>query len=108
MRPEQIEKIIFVIGSGLYEFTVMPFGLTNAPATFQNMMNSIFQQYFGSFVLVFFDDILVYIRDNTEHLLHSEKVFTLLQQNSLFSKKSKCAFGVASLEYPGLSLVLKE
>lgn len=93
MRPEDIDKTAFVTSAGLYELTIMPFGSTNAPATFQNMMNSVFQKHLESFVLVFFNDILVCSMDISEHKSHLE--IYLLQQHSLFAKTSKCAFDVA-------------
>ena len=73
---------------------VMPFGLKNAPATFQSLMNDIFQGILRKFVLVFFDDILVYSPSWTEHLQHLEVVLQVLKQHQLYAKLSKCSFGL--------------
>ena len=101
MDPRDIFKTFFRPHEGHYDFLVMPFGLTNAPSTFQSLMNSIFKQHSRRFVLVFFNDILVYSKSWKEHLVHVKIVLNLLRTKTLYAKGSNCCFSVDQVEYLG-------
>jgi hypothetical protein len=79
----------------------MSFGLSNAPATFQVLMNDILRPYLCRFVLVFFDDILIYSSSWAEHLQHVGIVLNAPCAHRLHLKCSKCSFGASSVAYLG-------
>lgn len=70
VAPEDSYKTVFRTVDGQFEFLVMPFGLSNAPSTFQATMNDVIRVFLCKFILVFFDDILVYSLDWDSHLHH--------------------------------------
>jgi hypothetical protein len=101
IKEKDIEKIVFWCHFGHFEFLVMPFGLTNAPTTFQSYMNHIFRAQLRKYLLVFFDDILIYSKTWDEHLTHLGEILDIMQAQSLYAKESKCEFGMRELLYLG-------
>lgn len=79
----------------------MPFGLCNAPSSFQVTMNTTFGPYLGKFVIIFFDDILIYSKSFSKHLDHLKLAFQTLRDHSFFLKLSKCSLATQQVKYLG-------
>jgi len=79
----------------------MAFGLTNAPNTFMRLMNHVLMDWIGKYVVVYFNDILVYSQSLDSHLSHLREVFLVLRDNSLFANIDKCTFCVDSVVFLG-------
>ncbi|XP_061364313.1 uncharacterized protein LOC133307778 [Gastrolobium bilobum] len=99
--PEKTSKTAFRTHEGHYEFLVMSFGLTIAPSTFQAAMNHMFRPYLRRFIIVFFDDILIYSGSIKEHYKHLTVTLSYLQENQFMVKLSKCGFALAGIDYLG-------
>ena len=78
VAPEDRQKTAFLtLDGGLYEYIKMPFGLSNGPGIFQRLMNNLFEDQLGKWVLIFLDDVLAYDSTEEEHFKHIEVVFKL-------------------------------
>ena len=96
-------KAAFRTNQGLFEPLVMFFGLCNSPATFQTMMDDIFNGLITEgVVVVYLDNILIFMETLKEHRRVTRRVMELLQKNNLFLKPKKYEFEKTEVEYLGV------
>nr|GEU99558.1 putative reverse transcriptase domain-containing protein [Tanacetum cinerariifolium] len=101
VRDEDIPKTTFRTRYGHYEFQFMSFGLTNVPVVFMGLMNRVCKPYLDKFVIVFIDDILIYSRNEEEHVNHLRIILELLRKEKLYAKFSKCDLWIRIVQFLG-------
>ncbi len=101
VQEHSIPKTAFRTRYGHYEFLVMTFGLTNTPAAFMDLMNTIFRPYLDQFMVVFIDNILVYLRSAKKHAKHLRIVPQTLGEKQLYAKLPKCEFWLKEISFLG-------
>jgi len=96
-------KAAFRTNHGLYEPLVMFFGLINSPATFQTMMDNIFEDLISEgVVVVYLDDILIFTETLQQHWKVTHRVLELLEKHKLYLHSDKCEFKKTTIEYLGV------
>jgi hypothetical protein len=101
IQASDISKTAFSTKYGLYEYLVMSFGLKNVPAYFMYLMNSVLMPKLDKFLVVFTDDILVYLKNEAEHTMPLYIVLQRLRDHRLYAKFSKCDFWLKEIKFLG-------
>jgi hypothetical protein len=99
IRESDISKTTFHTRYGLYEYTVISFGLMNAPAYFMYLMNKVFMEYLDKFMVVFIDDILIFLKTEEDHEMHLGLVLEKLRTHQLYAKFNKCEFWLSEVAF---------
>ena len=101
MDPDDQEKTSFVTAQGTYCYRVMLFGLKNAGATYQRLVNRMFQKQIGTTMEVYIDDMLVKSTTAELHIAHLSEAFQILRNYNMKLNPAKCAFGVLAGKFLG-------
>ena len=100
-------KTAFRTRYGHFKYLVMPFGLTNALASIQSYINWVLRLYFNITVIDYLDDVLLFLRNPSQHEKHVRKVLKALLKAGLNAKFSKCLFSVIHIFFLGFILTDK-
>ena len=101
MDPSDQEKTSFVTRQGTYCYQVMPFGLKNVRATYQRLVNKMFQKQIGASMKVYIDDMLVKSVKAKLHVAHLAESFQVLKNYNMKLNPTKCAFRVSAEKFLG-------
>ena len=101
MDPNNQEKTSFLTGQRTYCYQVMPFGLKNAGATYQRLVNKMFQKQIGASMEVYIEDMLVKSVKAKHHVDHLVESFQVLKDYKMKLNPTKCAFGVSAGKFLG-------
>nr|KYP61737.1 Transposon Ty3-I Gag-Pol polyprotein [Cajanus cajan] len=104
MYPPDEEKTVFITDSTNFCYKVKPFFLRNAGATYQRLMDKIFQRLIGKCMEVYLDDMVIKSASTDDHIRDLETIFDEVRRHHMRLNLAKCTFGVAGGKFLGFML----
>lgn len=101
LKEADIEKTAFSINNGKYEFVRLPFGFKNSPAIFQRTLDDILRDHIGKSCYIYIDDIIIFGKNEMEHLENLRLVFNTLNEANMKVNLEKCKFLQTEVEFLG-------
>ncbi len=92
-------KTVFYTQLKHYKYLIMSFDLINASVMFQTFVNNVLWHYLNQFIIVYLNDILVYLKTKKEHVQHVKKILQTLKKVVLRIKSEKSEFHVQSVQF---------
>lgn len=104
MHPVDEEKTTFITENANFCYKVMPFGLKNAGATYQRLMDKVFQRQIGRNMEIYADNMVVKSNSVADHLADLSDVFRELRKHNMRLNPEKCTFEVKGGKFLGFML----
>lgn len=104
MHAPDVEKTTFMSNRVNYCYKVMPFGLKNAGATYQRLMDKVFEGQIGRNMEVYVDDIVVKTEEPSKHAEDLREIFSQVLKYNMRLNPEKCNFGIKSRKFLGFML----
>ena len=98
---EHIQRTAICTHYGLYEWVVCPFGMSNIPSHFQRFLNHVLEPHKRPWLSIYLDDILLHTEDIESHKKKLDELLSLLEDNDLVLRFSKCNLAKKQIQYLG-------
>lgn len=101
MTEKDMDKTTFITENGVYCYRVMPFWLKNTGATYQRLVNKIFEELIKKTMEVYIDDMFVKSIKEDDHLNHLGEAFSTMKKYGMKLNPNKCTFSARGGKFLG-------